>query len=146
MARIYDDIDLAWTLQGDLNIGPDGDIADTASDVLRSIRQEIRTRVRSSLQDWELHPGLGADLDEIIGEPNSRETATVGRDRIVASLTRDGFMADSDIQVKSVPVDRHTILYRIRVSVASTTANGSSEELTEKFLFFIKNKGFRFIT
>lgn len=144
MPRNYDAIDLTWTLGGDLALGKDGDLADTTHDVLKSLRQEIRTRVRSSLEDWQMHPTIGADLDEIIGEPNNRDTAEIGKARIVDSLIRDNFMAEGDIQVKFTPVDRHRILYVMRVSVAPTAANDSSEEFTEKFLFHIADKGFHF--
>jgi len=145
MARNYDNTDLKWTLNGDLTVGPDGDLADTAHDPLLSLRQEIRTRVRSSTQDWELHEDLGADLDEIIGEPNTRETGLAGRALIISSLTRDGFIDESDIEIRETPVDRHTILYRIKISVAPTTANGNSEQVVEKFLFYMKDRGFKFI-
>jgi hypothetical protein len=145
MPRNYDEIDLAWTLNGDLALGKDGDIADTSHDVLKSLRQEIRTRVRSSLEDWEMHPEIGSDLDEIIGEPNNKQTAERGKNRIIDSLIRDNFMSEMDVKVKYVPVDQNRILYILTVSVAPTTANDGSEEFAVKFLFHIKDKGFKFI-
>jgi hypothetical protein len=145
MPRNYDNIDLAWTLNGDLALGKDGDIADTSHDVLKSLRQEIRTRIRSSLEDWAMHPSIGANLDEIIGEPNNKATAETGKNRIIDSLIRDNFMTEGDVKVKYVPVDDHRILYIITVSVAPTVENDGSEELTTKFLFHIQDKGFEFI-
>ena len=145
MPRNYDAVDTKWSLNGDLAIGKDGDIADTSYDVLRSLRQEVRTRVRSSLEDWELHPNLGSDLDEIIGLPNNRDTAETGKARIIESLVRDNFMSEGDIKIKYVPVDRHRLLYILTISVAPTAANDRSEELTEKFLFHLADKGFYFI-
>lgn len=145
MPRYYDNIDLLWTLNGDLAPGKDGDIADTSHDVLKSFRQEIRTRVRSALEDWEMHPEIGADLDEIIGEPNNKQTAEKGKSRIIDSLIRDNFMSETDIKVKYVPVDQNRILYILTVSVTPTAENDGSEEFTVKFLFHIKDKGFKFI-
>jgi hypothetical protein len=145
MPRNYDDIDLAWTLNGDLAIGKDGDIADTSHDVLKSLRQEIRTRVRSSLEDWEMHPEIGADLDEIIGESNNKTTAEKGKNRIIDSLVRGNFMSEGDIKVKYVPVDQNRLLYILTVSVAPTAENDGSEEFTVKFLFHIRDRGFQFI-
>lgn len=144
MGRNYDAVDLVWTLNGDLSIGNSGDLADTSGDVLQSLRQEIRTRVRSSLEDWAVYPTLGSNLDEIIGETNSKETAEIGKSRIISSLTRDNFMSEGDIQIKYTPVDRHRILYILRVSVLPTAANDNSQEFTEKFLFHIQDRGFHF--
>jgi len=109
--------DLKWTWSGDLVLSKDGDLDDTAhhSDLL-SLVQEVKTRVRSSLYDWKLQPHLGASLNELIGEPNSKELAEMGKARIIAALTRDDLLATQLIKVQYMPIDRHHLLYRIQIT------------------------------
>jgi hypothetical protein len=110
-------VDLYWTLDGDLAISETGDLKDTSFDMYRSIWQEMRTRCRSSFRDWALHPTLGANIDEIIGNPNNRITAEEGKARIIAALTQGGFISRNLIRVRYLPVGRHRLLYDISVSV-----------------------------
>jgi hypothetical protein len=79
--------------------------------------QEVQTRLRSDLQDWQVHPHLGASLSDLIGEPNTRAVAQEGEARMKSALARDGFCNLSLIQIRYVPVDRHQILYNIRISL-----------------------------
>ena len=83
MAGIYDSIDLYFSNAGDLALDNSNDIASTEGDMLLSFRQEIFNRVRSEFQDWTLHPWIGAGLSDIIGEPNSRETAEIGNNCVL---------------------------------------------------------------
>ena len=116
-------IDLYWTLDGDLAIGEDGDLRDTSFDSLRSTWQEMRTRIRSSLRDWAIHPRLGANLERLLGEPNNRETAEEGKARIVNALALEGFLPRSAIEVRYLPVSVTELVFAIRVMVP--TESGS---------------------
>jgi hypothetical protein len=98
-------------------IGENGDLVDTTAHQLLSFVQEIKTRVRSELYDWKLHPSLGASLSDLIGEPNSREIAERGKARIIAALVRDSFVARRYIKVSYTPIDRHHLMYRLSVTV-----------------------------
>jgi hypothetical protein len=109
--------DLRWTWNGDLVIGENGDLVDTTAHQLLSFVQEIKTRVRSELYDWQLHPYLGAALIDLVGEPNNREIAEQGKARIISALARDGFVARRYIKVAYVPVDRHHLMYRLTITV-----------------------------
>jgi len=110
-------IDLYWTLDGDLALDRNGDLRDTSFDQLRSTLQEIRTRARSSLQDWAIHPNLGANLDALLGRPNNKFTAEEGRTNIISALTMHGFLKKNNVKVKYVPISRHQIAYFIEVKV-----------------------------
>jgi hypothetical protein len=109
--------DLRWTWNGDLEIGDGGDLKDTSAHELLSFVQEIKTRVRSELYDWKLHPHLGASLSDLIGEPNSETTAEQGKARIVSALVRDSFIARRFIKVRYTPIDRHHLMYRLSITV-----------------------------
>lgn len=135
MPMLYDKTDMYWTFDGDFLVGPDGDLFDTEDDPLRSLVQEIRTRVMGDQEDWELYPDVGADLSDLIGEPNNKVTAETGKAKIIAALTRDGLVASSDISVKYMPVSPYAILYKLVVKVVPTTGNYYSEYVEIKVLF-----------
>lgn len=118
--------DLRWSWNGDLILGQDGDLDDTTQhDELLSLVQEAKTRIRSNLYDWRLHPELGASLNQIIGEANSFELAELGKARIISALTRDGLLTPQLITVQYMPVDRHHLLYRVKITPPDLTKRQS---------------------
>lgn len=133
MPQIYDRNDLAWTFRGDYILSHDGDIADTRTDPLRSIYQEIRDIVRSDVGSWRIYPTLGAGLADLVGEPNDKRTAEAIKTKIVASLTRRGLVNTSDLKVLYIPVDIDKIIFRISLQVAPTAANQGSNTLDITF-------------
>jgi hypothetical protein len=126
--------DLYWTLDGDFSFSENGDLRDTTFDVFRSLWQEVRTRCRSSLKDWNLHPRLGANLDELLGNVNNRATAEEGKTRIIASLTQGGFLPRNIIRVRYLPIGRHRLLYDITVTV-SDPGSGRTRMLKTQMLY-----------
>jgi len=60
--RDYRVLDLRWTDSGDITLGKDGDLGDTSKHSLLSFLQEVKTRIRSELYDWKLHPHICASL------------------------------------------------------------------------------------
>ena len=129
MAQIYDRSDLAWTSRGDFIISHNGDIMDTSADPLRSLFQEVRTRIMADLGDWKLYPQVGASLADFVGEPNNRQIAESIKTRIKAALSRDGLVNSGDIQVRYAPIDSDRLMIRVTISVAQTAANAGSESL-----------------
>lgn len=115
--KSYRAIDLSWTWNGDIQISDIGDLSTTAHDQIGSFLQEIQTRLRSDLKDWEIHPHLGASLSDLIGEPNTRAIAEEGKTRIISALVRDNFCDGNLIKVRYVPVDKNHLLYNIRISL-----------------------------
>jgi len=109
--------DLEWVWSGDLVLNDGGDVKDTSRNPLLSFIQEARTRVRSDLYDWAIHPHIGAGLSDFIGEPNTKQTAESGKARIIAALIKDDFCNQDAIDVRYVPVDRHQILYRVKIAL-----------------------------
>jgi len=135
MPRTYDKVDLYWTFEGDFLVGPNGDLYDTSVDPLRSLVQEVKTRLKSEQQDWGFFPRVGAGISELIGEPNNRENAENGKAKIISALSRDGLVDASDISVKYVPVTRESILYRLSIAVASTAGNYGTEHVQINLLY-----------
>ena len=129
MPQVYDNTDLTWTFRGDFTLGHNGDLADTEYDPLRSLHQEIRTRLKADLGDWLLNKDIGASLGDYVGEPNNKTTATALKTRIIGALTKFGLVDSRDIKVSFMPIDIDKILFRIAITVAATAANKSSTEL-----------------
>ena len=135
MAQNYDRTDFAWTSRGDLAIGHNGDIMDTYDDPLRSLHQEIRTRVMSAVGDWRNYPEIGASLEDYVGEPNNKITAEAIKTRIVTSITRNGLVNNSDLKVQYAPIDIDKLMVRISIRVAPTAKNGGSNYLGINLLY-----------
>lgn len=98
-----------------------------------AMRQVIMNRLRTDSPDWILHPKMGGNLSDLVGEPNTRETGQKGSDYIVAALTYDNYLAPSQINVRPVPIDANTILYYIEVQ------NGDTTEVTLPVLFNLEH-------
>lgn len=76
-------------------------------------KQIIINRLRTDNPDWRIHPEIGANLSDLIGQPNTRETGKAGEQMIVRCLTHDGFIAEGNLEVRGVPVSKNEILFRI---------------------------------
>jgi len=127
--QVYDKNDLAWTSRGDYVVAHNGDIMDTNTDPLRSLYQEVKTRIKSNIGDWKLNQNVGASLGDFVGEPNNKMTAESIKTRIKTSLTKDGFINSKDIKIKYMPVDVDMLMFRVSIEVAKTAKNAGSENL-----------------
>jgi len=127
MAAVYDNIDLRWVWNGDIDLAA-GDIADTSDDYLLSIRQDVHTVSASAFKDWELYEALGAGLDDFIGEPNNRDTASAIHDRLRITLVSLGIVQEEDLSIKLVPVHRHRVLIIVKLNALATPYNSLSDE------------------
>jgi len=120
---IYDDIDAAWTWDGDFVVSDKGDLEDTSSDGLQSLLNEIHTLIRSDFGDWENHPIHASNLSDFRGEPNNRQTAEAIEERLVSTISAAGLVSASDISVRVVPVHAHQVLILMRINAAATPDN-----------------------
>ena len=146
MAHIYDNIDLEFSWNGDLGFGEDGDLADTSWDYLESLKQDIHMVTASSLQDWEVYPGLGATLGDFVGEPNIRSTANAIHDRIKMAIISLGVIAEEDLLIKVIPVHIHKVLILIKVDAIPTPWNSlaNGETISIKLVFDFMEQGIMF--
>ena len=117
---IYNNTDLKVTPSGDLSLFA-GDL-DTAyaSGVLQ---QDVSFRLRTDADDFIPHPDIGADMQSLIGEPNSREIAELGESKITHSLTKDGMVINSDLFVKAVPLSLEKIMYYVFINDGKVQMN-----------------------
>lgn len=117
----YSEVDIKVSPSGDISVAPNGDL--DMADASGTLKQDIVFRVKTDFGDFEPHPDIGADLVEIIGEPNTRETCMIGEGKIVNCLVRDGRVLNSDLVVKGVPISRDSLVYYIFVKNGTTTLN-----------------------
>jgi hypothetical protein len=132
--------DFYWTLDADLSIGENGDIRDTSFDVFRSLFQECRTRVRSSYKDWAMHPLLGANLDELLGNINNKATAEEGKTRLFSAISQGGFLSKDLIRIRYLPIGRNRLLFDITVTVIDP-GSGSTRMLQTQLLYDTSEQG-----
>lgn len=76
-------------------------------------QQMIWNRFRTENPDWSLHDGIGADLTDLIGELNTRETMEIGRGKIIQALTYDEALTENDFEVRGFPYNSESIMYII---------------------------------
>ena len=119
----YDSIDLDFSWDGDFVEGIDGDLGDTRDDYIRSLESEIHSVMRSEVGDWELDPGVGANLSDYRGEPNNRITATALEDRIVSRIVAIGIVKPEDVKCRVIPVGRHQTMASLHVNATATPGN-----------------------
>lgn len=124
---IYDTIDLKWAWNGDFELGHDKDLADTSSDGLTSLIQELHTIGASDQGDWEIYERLGSGLADFVGEPNTRQTGEAIHDRIRLAITSFGLVAEEDLDIRVLPINRYKILIVIKVN-ATPTVNNNLED------------------
>lgn len=120
---VYDSIDIDFTWDGDMKVGPDGDLMSTADDAIRALENELRTIIKSERGDWKAQPNIGSDINEFLGEANTRELGRRLEERVRSRLTQPGPVLTEDLIVRAVPVHKHSILMIISVSAIATQNN-----------------------
>lgn len=106
---IYNETDLRITPDGDL-IVKDNDLATIEG--FEAAAQNVYCRLMSSDPEWYMEQ-IGANLEDLLGKPNTRETATEGEDMIKDVLTSDGLVSYEDLYVQAVPLDKSTLVFYV---------------------------------
>jgi hypothetical protein len=122
-------VDFAWMSQGDILLAG-GDIATTNPATLQSIQDMVRTRLKTSLNGWQLYP-IGADLQARIGDTINAELNIRLRQQVNISLTNQ-FLPRGSFIVKSV-TDNGLItifVYLNQSLIASATLNPQTGQQT----------------
>ena len=117
----YNDIDIQVTPSGDIALGSNKDLVMIATSGV--LKQDITFRLRTDYNDFSPHPEIGADLVELIGEPNTRPVSKLGESKIVHSLTYDGMVRNTDLYVRGVPVSSEKIVYYVFVNDGTEQLN-----------------------
>lgn len=79
-------------------------------------KQVIFNRLRTDSPDWYHYPSMGGNLTDLIGEPNTRATASTGVNYIKAALTYDGLYESTQISIRPVPISQSELLFLIEIS------------------------------
>lgn len=113
-------MDLYLTESGDLAVTSNGDLALTET-VWRDLSQQAYLRIMTQTDDFTLYPNLGADLESLIGMPQSPETAEVGKQLIMSALNREGRFIGLPIEIRAVPTSFQSIRFDIYITYGSRT-------------------------
>ncbi len=125
--------DLYLTDSGDLEVDGDGDLRMTDS-VERDLSQKAYIVTMTALGEWGLYPQLGADLDRLIGRPNTPATADYGKQLIRSGLERHGLRNHaSQVTIDAVPIRHDMIRFDIFITVGSKTQLALSVEQSLSF-------------
>tara|TARA_R110002020_G_scaffold268819_3_gene484129 strand:- start:79579 stop:80034 length:456 start_codon:yes stop_codon:yes gene_type:complete len=135
MARLYDTNDLFFSFEGDFDVDESGDLRDTLYDPLRSIRQQILTRVKSEKGDWQYQGSIGANLSNFVGEPNSRETGMAIKNAVRVALGQHALVDLNGVKIDVMPISRTMIALRVEVAYLRTSENSVSDPLLLNFLY-----------
>jgi len=104
----------------DIAISPDGDFIIRDHDLAVAKEgefqlQSIINRIKAVRINWRLDH-IGADMEDIIGMPNSPDTAQLTIDKITFALTEDDLIDKKDIYIRPVPISKTTILFFLFVN------------------------------
>lgn len=102
MDNIYNLKDLRLSIDGDLVIGPDGDL-----DVVRAgelVSQDAMIRLRTYFNEAPLMPNIGSVVADFAGFPNTRETGEAIEEAVIEALTTKGYIQAEYLYVAVVPV------------------------------------------
>lgn len=107
MSLQRDLLDLATTDDGDLQVAYNGDLLVVRNEDV--VAQELQWRLKTVRGDWILEPDCGADLETLIGKPNSPQTGALMESLVSRALTHDGYLGGEIQTLRAVPVNRNQI-------------------------------------
>lgn len=110
--------DFGFTSDGELVIDNiSHDINNTVNDDLRI--QLAYNRIKSITHNWFVDE-IGANLEELIGKPCTKETAEYGKEKIINELIFDELWNKDDIYIKSEIKNNTNITYEIFLKIYQT--------------------------
>lgn len=120
----YDAVDLRFSADGDLVVSEGGQLTDTAVFPLHSLRQEVITRLLANVGDWEVHPWMGTNAQQFIGEPLDEDTIEALVGSIRQGLTNDGLIRQDDLEIITAEWDQTTLAIVISIDVGQLDPDG----------------------
>lgn len=117
MGRV-DEFDVGLTDDGDLDL----DSLNKEFTVVSEndyISQQVKIRVKTVNSDW-FFDDLGADMEQLLGMPNTKDTAQKGISLIRNCLTYDRFLTNDDIYIKPMPLDVDNVSFFLFVKTPFT--------------------------
>lgn len=89
-------LDFAIDRAGELITGIDSDILSVSGDALNY--QMAFCRIQSVAKDW-YYDHIGADLEELLGEPLDNNNIALLKQKIITALTFDGYFTTDNIYI-----------------------------------------------
>lgn len=106
--------DLYFTLDGDLILNGNNDIAKVNTAMQNDI-QQVYLRLMTDPGDFHSYPNLGVDLSVLYGKPQTKETGELGRTLIMSAIQREGLFRGKNIRVNAVPTSPDTIRFDVQI-------------------------------
>lgn len=110
--KLYNEGDIKLTEDGDLFLEDDLYIIYDVD----YIKQQICNRIKTMSPDW-FYDNIGADMEQLLGQPNTKDTAVKGIDLIRDALSGDGFIDKDSVYIKPIPVNNETIAYFVMIQI-----------------------------
>lgn len=83
----------------------------------QALKQNIYNRLRTDNPDWYHHLNIGANLTDLIGEHNTKETADRGAAYISAALTYKGLLQHGQFSIRTIPISANEIMFLLTVTI-----------------------------
>lgn len=107
----YDEADLAITLDGDLIVDEEkGDFK--LVEGIECTAQGVFCRLKSSDPEW-FDETLAANLEDLLGLPNTEENGRKGEEMITNALMVDNLVSIEDLYVQAIPIDKYTLIFYV---------------------------------
>lgn len=114
-------MDFYFSEDGDIKIGPNGDVAVTDTS-WRDDCQQAYIRVMTEPSDFLLYPTLGTELSLLYGMPQTESTGNYGATLISEALNREGRFQGKPISIKPVPTGPQTIRFDVFIQSGSRSS------------------------
>jgi hypothetical protein len=108
--------DIKLTEDGDFEIAPNGDLAVVTDNDL--LAQYVRCVLENVSVDW-FYDNIGADLEDYLGEPNTRDTADAAAAQIQTALLKGGLISANDILIQPVPISKTEIRFFVFINTGN---------------------------
>lgn len=103
----FTQVDLLTDSDGDLVVGPNGDLK--LGTEKETLEQDLLFRLRTDHFDYSPSPFLGADLSSILGSPNNERTGDLIREKAFVSLTQDNRVPAGVLFVDVIPLEVNSV-------------------------------------
>lgn len=113
--------DWYFSEDGDIKLSSNGDIALTDNQ-WRDDAQAAYIRIQTEPGDFVLYPGLGAEMSQLYGMPQTEATGKFGETLIRSALDREGRFQGKAITIKSVPTSYSSIRFDVYIKSGSRSA------------------------
>ena len=99
--------DIALSYDGGAILNDRGDLEATSG--LDALSRKVSRIVKTRNPAWKLYPDIGANLEDFVGQPNTRETAAEMTKRLNYVLNKDQISGTNFLEVRVVPANAASV-------------------------------------